>query len=366
MRLDGGGIVLVGTLVVAGAAVALSLLWDRFGRWSRGGLAVGCVLSVAATAALQLNRMTEAYPTWAALTGVTGIDPAAHAAENSADQPARTGPTPNATGAGPKLTVTGPKVHASDGSSIVVVRVPGRASHMSALMYVYLPRGYGRDPKMRYPVVEGFHGFPGSPRTWTQRLDIQGWLDQEIESGRMAPTVVLLPYQTPRPLLDTECTNLANGPEAETFLTVDVPEFAKTHFKVRTDRAGWGLIGYSAGGYCAINLALKHPTEYAAGASLSGYSDPGIMIGDGSEKTVNNDAWRLIHLPHPPISLYLAWAADDPPTVHAAGRIMRNAGPPLSVTTAVVAHGGHSDAAWQEMEAPAFDWLSAQLARPVA
>jgi hypothetical protein len=34
------------------------------------------------------------------------------------------------------------------------------------------------------------------------------------------------------------------------------------------------------------------------------------------------------------------------------------------VTTAVVAHGGHSDAVWRAMEAPAFDWLSSWLARP--
>ena len=37
---------------------------------------------------------------------------------------------------------------------------------------------------------------------------------------------------------------------------------------------------------------------------------------------------------------------------------------PLQVTTAVVAHGGHSHTVWEQMEPPAFDWLSAHLARP--
>jgi enterochelin esterase-like enzyme len=175
---------------------------------------------------------------------------------------------------------------------------------------------------------------------------------------------VLFPYQTPKQLLDTECTNLTGGPQAETFLTRDVPSYAKAHLRVRTDRAGWALIGYSAGGFCATNLALRHPAEYAAAASLSGYSNPGIKVGDGSEKTTNNDAWRLTHLPQPATSLYLAWAADDPPTRRASLLIARLAHAPLAVTTAVVGHGGHSDAAWQAMEAPAFDWLSAHLARP--
>jgi hypothetical protein len=39
---------------------------------------------------------------------------------------------------------------------------------------------------------------------------------------------------------------------------------------------------------------------------------------------------------------------------------------PMSVTTAVVARGGHSDAVWLQMEGPSFDWLAAHLARPAS
>ena len=180
----------------------------------------------------------------------------------------------------------------------------------------------------------------------------------------MAPTVVLLPYQTPEQLRDTECTDLVGGPHAETFLTRDVPAYARAHLRVRTDRAAWGLIGYSAGGFCATNLLLRHPGGYTAAASLSGYATPGITVGDGSELTTNDDDWRLATLPQPPVSLYLAWANDDPPARRNGLRLAGLAHPPLSVTTAVVARGGHSDAAWQAMEAPAFDWLSAHLTRP--
>ena len=84
-------------------------------------------------------------------------------------------------------------------------------------------------------------------------------------------------------------------------------------------------------------------------------------MGDGSELTTNNDDWRLATLPQPPVSLYLAWANDDPPARRNGLRLAGLAHPPLSVTTAVVARGGHSDAAWQAMEAPAFDWLSGRI-----
>jgi enterochelin esterase-like enzyme len=339
MRVDGLAVVLLAVAVTAGTAIVLAFVWDRTGGVRRAGVLAACVLSLLGTAALQLNRMTEAYPSWSALDGA-GPEPL----------PARA-----ATPAPDRLP----------GSQMLRLSVAGAASRLTLPMYVYLPPGYAQLPHLRYPVIEALHGYPGSPRTWIQRLDIRRHLDAEIAAGRMAPTVVLLPAQTPSQLLDTECTDLARGPKAETFLTVDVPAYAAAHLRIRTDRAGWGLTGYSAGGYCAINLGLRHPGRYAAAAALSGYADPGIAVGDGSEKTTNNDDWRLIHLPQPRLSLYLAWSDDDAPALRESLRLARHARSPLRVTTAVVRHGGHNDATWQEMEAPAFDWLSAHLARPL-
>ena len=345
MSLDGTAIVLVGLGLVAGTALLFAHLWDRTGPPWRIAAGAGCALAVLATSALQLNRMTETYPSWSALAGGTGADlPKQPPADDSA----------------PVRTAT-----LRHGSTIETVTVAGSASGLTLAMYVYLPAAYHRHPNSRFPVIEALDGFPGSPRTWINRLRIQANLDAEIQAGRMAPAVVLLPYQTPRQLLDTECTDLVHGPKAETFLTSDVPAYARAHLRVRTDRNGWGLIGYSAGGYCAVNLALRHPDRYAAGASLSGYGEPGITVGDGSEKTTDNDNWRLTHLPAPAVSLYLAWAADDPASERESLRVAARATPPLTVTTAVVAGGGHSSAAWQAMEPPAFDWLSAHLARPL-
>jgi enterochelin esterase-like enzyme len=346
VRLDGPGIVLMAAIATVAAAVGLALLWDRVNEWLRAALAAVCVLAVAATAGLQLNRMVEAYPSWSALTGV--------AAAGSAVRP------------GSAIAAVRPPADPAGGGTLISTRVDGRASGLTLPMFVYLPPGYERETRLRYPVIEAAHGYPGSPRTWIRRLDIKAYLDREITSGRMAPTVVLLPYQTPAQLRDTECTDLVGGPRAETFLTRDVPAYARAHLHVRTDRAAWGLVGYSAGGFCATNLLLRHPTEYAAAAGLSGYTTPGIRVGDGSEMTTNNDAWRLAHLPQPAVSLYLAWANDDPAARRSGLRLAALARPPLSVTTAVVARGGHSDAAWQAMEAPAFDWLSAHLTRPAA
>ncbi|WP_433363067.1 alpha/beta hydrolase [Actinoplanes sp. CA-142083] len=305
-------------------AALLASCWRRLRVAGRTGLVLASVLSVVTAAALQVNDLVQAYPT---------SDPPAPA-------------------------------FATAGSQLLTVSVPGRASGLTLRMYVYLPAAY-RTGAGRYPVIEALHGYPGSPQTWLRRLNVQSHLDQEIAAGRMAPTVVLFPYQTPKRLLDTECTNLRHGPQAETFLTVDVPAYARTHYRVRTGAASWGLTGYSAGGFCSTNLLLRHPTEYAAAASMSGYASSGIRIGDRSEKTTNNPWWRLKHLPQPAVSLWLGWAADDKQSRHDSRLLVATSRAPLSVTTAVVAHGGHSDAVWIQMEPPAFDWLSAHLAGPL-
>jgi enterochelin esterase-like enzyme len=321
VRLDGPVPVLLALTTVVLAAVLLALTWDRVRPAARAALIVVSVLAVLVTSALEINRQTE---TWAA-----------------PQTPARR----------------------QSGGRIDELTIAGRASGLTMPAYVYLPPGYGTG-HTRYPVIEATHGFPGSPRGWLRRLDVTAHLDAEIAAGRMAPTVVVFAHQTPSPLVDTECTDLVRGPHAETYLTRDVPAAVEAHYRVRSDRAGWGLIGYSAGGFCSTNLILRHPDRYAAAASLSGYAESGITIGDRSERTTNNPAWRLRHLPQPAVALYLAYAGDDRQSRTDSQLLARLARPPLALSTAVVAYGGHSDPVWQAMEDPAFDWLSGRLARP--
>ncbi|MEV4708540.1 alpha/beta hydrolase-fold protein [Actinoplanes sp. NPDC049316] len=339
MSIDATATVVLGAVLAVSATLIAACLWDRARAVGRTLLTFLVVLLLSVTCALQLNRLTVAYPTWSALVG----GPSREVALSSG---LRTRP-----GGGRLLTVT----------------VPGRASGLTLTMGVYLPAAYDtpEGAGRRFPVIEMLHGYPGSPSTWVRRLKVVQHLDEEIIAGRMAPAVVLLPYQTPKRLLDTECTNLADGPQTETFLTEDVAAYAADHYRVRTDSAGWGLIGYSAGGFCAMNLALRHPHRYAAAASLSGDAGPGIAVGDGSENTTNNVAWRLQHLPQPPLSFYVAWAADDRESRDGSRAVVRLARPPLRVTAVELPSGGHSHALWRRMESPALDWLSGQLARSI-
>ena len=366
MSIDSLATIVTAVVAALAATAALAFGWDRARVLGRSALVVLVVVAVTAPAMLGVNRLTETYPSWGALAGREAPVRPEPEAEPEAEPPSPSpSPVPVAVaahhGAGTQLPVGLPGK-----GRMMTYRVPGPTGGFTMPITVYLPAAYftpaGR--KLEFPVIEALHGFPGTPDTWIRRLTIAAHLDQEITAGRMAPTVVLLPYQTPRRLLDTECTDLVGGPQTEKYVTRDVPAWARAHLRIRADRAAWALTGYSAGAFCAMNLALRHPDQYAAAASMSGYPDPGITIGDGSEKTTNNIAWRLSHLPRPAVALWIGWAGDDHVAADGSRRIAALAKPPLTVVTATVPHGGHSHGVWRQMEGPAFDWLSAHLARP--
>ncbi len=326
------------------AAVVLGVFFNRSHGWRqillRTVTVLACVLSSTTVAAVWVNQQVDFLPKWPWETKIPS------------------NPTPGVDG---PVAPTGSKA-----GQVLTVTVAGTASKLTMQMYVYLPPGYDPNSPVKYPVIEAFHGYPGGPAQWTHVLAAPEILAAEITAGRMAPTVVLFPYISPNPVrLDTECINLHNSAQTDTFLTKDVPAYASSHYQVRSDQSGWGLIGFSAGAYCATQLLLRHPTQYAAAASLSGLTKPGIRVGDGSENTEYDILWRLHNKPVPAVALYLACATQDASgALKGSIEIEKAAHNPMIVNHAYITGGGHSNASWKAMEAPAFDWLSTWLGQP--
>ena len=71
-----------------------------------------------------------------------------------------------------------------------------------------------------------------------------------------------------------QCLNQADGPQDDTFLSQDLPEFIAAQLRVQQPGTGWGIAGYSEGGFCAANLALQHGGVYSFAGVLSGYFRP--------------------------------------------------------------------------------------------
>jgi len=348
---DSLNVAIIAGLVAVAAAAATAWSWDRIRRWWRWpmrAVAVSlCLAAAAAVAAVAVNRELELYTTWSEVS--------------RGEQLATDG------------ALEGAEATPADrrGSRIVRFVVPGRSSGITMASYAYLPLGYDSAPQVRYPVVEVLDGFPGSPHSWLKGLRAQEVLDQEIAAGRMAPTVVVFPYQTPDPTHDTQCVDAVGGLRIDTFLTSDVRVAVAALLRVRTDRAGWGLIGYSEGGFCVANLALRHPNLYAAAASLSGYFEPptaalmgDLFRGDVRIRNQNSPLWRMRNLAPAAVALYAACSRDDRQSVEQIQQLAATVRPPLRLTTSFVAQGGHTAITWRALEPLAFDWLSSWLAAP--
>lgn len=152
------------------------------------------------------------------------------------------------------------------------VDLPGQRSGYSRRGLVYLPPQY-RQPQyaqVRFPVVELFHGTPGSPRAWETLLQVSQVADQLLARHLIGPMVLVMPSINGRGHDFQDCVD-GPGVHDDTYLTTDVRADVSSRYRVSPDPYEWGLGGYSSGGYCAADLALRHRTQFGAAAVLEGY-----------------------------------------------------------------------------------------------
>ena len=184
--------------------------------------------------------------------------------------------------------------------SIGWVTLPGKLSGYSRRGLVYLPPQYGqaRYAHVRFPVVELFHGTPGTPLTWQTVLRIGQVANQLIAKHLIGPMVFVMPSINGSGHQYQDCVN-GPGSNDDTYLTKDVRTDMFAHYRVSQDAYEWGLAGYSSGGFCAANLALRHRTSFGAAAVINGY----FRAADGPAGTALNHSQPLEAANSP---LYLA------------------------------------------------------------
>jgi pimeloyl-ACP methyl ester carboxylesterase len=153
------------------------------------------------------------------------------------------------------------------------VDLPGKLSGYDRRGLLYLPPQYGQAKYagVRFPVVELFHGTPGTnPLAWETRLQIGQVTDSLLARHLIGPMVLVMPTINGPGHQFQDCVN---GPASndETYLLKDVRTDMLAHYRVSRDAYEWGASGYSSGGYCSANLALRHPTSFGAAAVINGY-----------------------------------------------------------------------------------------------
>jgi enterochelin esterase-like enzyme len=156
------------------------------------------------------------------------------------------------------------------------LKVAGQRSHLTRVVYVYLPPQYfqRRYRTYRFPVIELIHGQPGEPQDWINVVGVTVTLDQLMSERLARPVVLVMPDANGGQRVSLQCLNQVGGPQDLTYLTGDLPTQIAHVLRVQPPGPAWGVAGYSEGGFCAANMALRAPLRYGFTGVLSGYFKP--------------------------------------------------------------------------------------------
>jgi len=347
--------------------------WVRMLR--RAGYHLALVLVTLLATGLSLNDQYGWYANWGDLETIFSGTAAGNvvAAGAEANQ-AADGPASGDTGSGhttvPLTDVPGlAELGLTDktGPAAGQIRdytVSGPISGVAGTVTVWFPEQY-TDPKWaghRFPVIEAFHGVPGSTRQLWYNMSLGKIVAAQTAAGKLAPSVIVMPSYAPHQL-DTECVDGATGqPQMEKWITRDVTNWAEHHLRVLDNRSSWATFGLSAGAWCASMVAMLHPDIYSAAISLGGYYQPTfeapyIPFKPNSPQWRHYDLLAVAHNHPPKIALWLQTSKADTVSYGTTQRLLADAKPPLSVTADVLPNAGHRVSVWVALIPQTLQWL---------
>lgn len=260
----------------------------------------------------------------------------------------------------------------------VETTLSGERSGMRAPVFVWTPPQYAEEPHEDFPVLMLLHGIPGNPQGWTGPMNVVAHLEAAMATGTVHPYILVVPSITPSAALSApwntpECSNVPGYAKVATWLTDDVRDMVLDHFRALSSGLGWGVMGYSTGGFCAAKLLLQYPGMFQAAVSLSGYYSPEslLLTRNPALDKANSPLWLLGHTRTPAVSLLMTGSdQDNADPVSDITRLLAAAkANPLSRATEVRSFiapigGGHNQSSWEKMLPTAFTWLSERLSGP--
>jgi enterochelin esterase-like enzyme len=258
--------------------------------------------------------------------------------------------------------------------------VAGQRSGITRTVYVYLPPQYFQPAyrAYRFPVIELIHGQPGVPQDWITVVGVTRAFDRLLADRLAQPAVLVMPDANGGDRISLQCLNQVGGPQDLTYLAVDLPAQIARALRVARPGRAWAVAGYSEGGFCAANMALRYPHRYGFAGVLSGYFTPldNQLAGTGrpvspfgGDARLRDENIPLDELPNLPAAtviprFWLAAGATDGQDVLSAERFWqelrpRQPGAPLTLTPG----SGHTMTTWRAQVPSMLTWMTPRLAR---
>jgi S-formylglutathione hydrolase FrmB len=150
-------------------------------------------------------------------------------------------------------------------------RIYSKILCMKRDLYVYLPPGY--TPERQYPLLLWLHGGFGDEHAFLDTGQLE-YLDELICKGCCPPLIVACPdgtYSGRNHILSEHSLYInGRGGRFEDHMMQEVIPFLVEHYSIQPERRFHAIGGVSAGGFGAMNLALKHRDFFSIVYALSG------------------------------------------------------------------------------------------------
>lgn len=253
-----------GTLLFVGLGLAIANLWRS--PWWRKIVAIVAIPAFVVMAAAGINVDFGQYQNLAEVIGR-----APYASVSPAQFIARQGVMD------PLLGVhwRAPKGMPAHGT-VVAVNIPAPISGFKARnAYLYRPPAALVAHPPVLPVLFMFSGQPGEPLDVIDAGGLPAELDAYAAAHRGLAPIVVVPDQLGDYLNNPMCVDSPLGNSA-TYLTVDVPNWVRSHLRVSNSARYWAVGGFSQGGTCAIQFGAGRPDLFRSIIDLGGEMEPTI------------------------------------------------------------------------------------------
>jgi enterochelin esterase-like enzyme len=160
-----------------------------------------------------------------------------------------------------------------DKGTVSSASIPASTDYRPRDAWIYLPPAYAVSPRPRLPVVVLLAGQPGTPRDWLDAGQLATHLDAFARQHRGLAPIVVMVDQLGSLMANPICVDSSRG-ALETYLAKDVPNWVKQRLTVDSRRTAWTIAGFSQGGTCALQLAVRAPDVYGKFIDISGQAEP--------------------------------------------------------------------------------------------
>ncbi|MBV8789381.1 MAG: esterase family protein [Mycobacterium sp.] len=271
------------TALVGHATVLVIVAWRRAGWWRRNVCVFAasfCMLSTGLTINSWLGYFPSVPSAWGQLTNTPLPDQSDLRAVREA----------KIKGVAPQR---GAVVPIDTGSAVSGFRHRGE--------WVYLPPSwFTHAPSPQLPALLMVGGEFNTPADWVRAGDAVATLDAFAAAHAGNAPMAVFADATGGFTVDTECVNGSRGNAAD-HLVGDVIARVDDLFGL-VGQPKWGVVGFSSGGTCAVDLAVMHPETFDAFVDIGGDITPNAGTRTQTiERLFGGDA--------------AAWARFDPSTV---------------------------------------------------